>query len=143
MTEPKFRVGLALAFDGLKSQLSLLCQTVLHFGDVQFQFCQIRLDLLVFRCQVIFFLGEISSGKTIGQAVTTGRKVVRRASGRLRQRAEIDDDGDGVSNEKNVDGVLARKRYIEETFGRSPKSRRRSWIERLRSATSFSVGNRD
>ena len=63
-----------------------------------------------------YFLSEIFAGKTIGQAATQARKSIRRASGLLRQRAGIDDDGDGVLNEKNVDGQVAQTRYIGAAF---------------------------
>ncbi|MFH0907717.1 MAG: hypothetical protein V1929_03015, partial [bacterium] len=63
-----------------------------------------------------YFLTEIFGGKTIGQAETKARKVIRRASGLLRQRSGLDDNGDGILNEKNQDGILAGTRYIGAAF---------------------------
>ena len=63
-----------------------------------------------------YFLSEIFGGKTIGQAVTKARKAIRRASGLVRQRAGMDDDGDGILNEKNQDGSLANTRYLGAAF---------------------------
>ncbi|MFH0908731.1 MAG: hypothetical protein V1929_08215, partial [bacterium] len=63
-----------------------------------------------------YFLTEIFSGKTIGQAETKARKVIRRASGLLRQRSGLDDNGNGILNEKNQDGLIANTRYIGAAF---------------------------
>jgi len=63
-----------------------------------------------------YFLSEIFSGESIGDAVTRARKTIRRASGLLHQVAEIDDNGNGIPNEKNTDGVLSRERYIGTAF---------------------------
>ncbi|MFH0908258.1 MAG: choice-of-anchor Q domain-containing protein [bacterium] len=63
-----------------------------------------------------YFLTEIFGGKTIGQAEAKARKVIRRASGLLRQRSGLDDDGDGILNEKNQDGILASTRYLGAAF---------------------------
>ncbi|MFH0909887.1 MAG: choice-of-anchor D domain-containing protein, partial [bacterium] len=63
-----------------------------------------------------YFLTEIFGGKTIGQAEAKARKVIRRASGLLRQRSGLDDDGDGILNEKNQDGLIANTRYIGAAF---------------------------
>ncbi|MFH0908501.1 MAG: choice-of-anchor Q domain-containing protein [bacterium] len=63
-----------------------------------------------------YFLTEIFGGKTIGQAETKARKAIRRASGLLRQRSGLDDDGDGILNEKNQDGLIAGTRYLGAAF---------------------------
>ena len=63
-----------------------------------------------------YFLAEIFGGKTIGEASTRARKAIRRASGALRQRAGIDDSGNGQLNEKNLDGQVAGQRYIGAAF---------------------------
>ena len=63
-----------------------------------------------------YFLSEVFSGRTIGQAETKARKAIRRASGLARQRSGLDDDGDGILSEKNQDGLVASARYIGGAF---------------------------
>ena len=63
-----------------------------------------------------YFLGEIFGGRTIGQAFATAKKAIRRVSGALRQRAQLEDSGNGVPNERNVDGAVAAGRYIGAAF---------------------------
>ncbi|MFH0907661.1 MAG: hypothetical protein V1929_02730, partial [bacterium] len=63
-----------------------------------------------------YFLSEIFGGKTIGQAETKARKAIRRASGLVRQRSGLDDDGDGILSEKNQDGNVANTRYLGAAF---------------------------
>ena len=63
-----------------------------------------------------FLMSELFNGTTLGESVDRARKTIRRASGKLRQRVEIDDDGDGRSNEKNEDGIIARQRFIGPAF---------------------------
>ncbi len=63
-----------------------------------------------------FFLSFMFQGESIGGAFNEAKSAIRRASGCLRQRPEIDDDGDGRANEKNIDGVVARNRYLGPAF---------------------------
>ncbi|MFZ4394357.1 MAG: choice-of-anchor Q domain-containing protein [Kiritimatiellia bacterium] len=63
-----------------------------------------------------YFLSCILAGETAGDAFTTARRTIRRVSGGVRQRACLDDNGDGVSNEKNVDGAVAETTYIGSAF---------------------------
>ncbi|MFO1528571.1 MAG: FG-GAP-like repeat-containing protein [Kiritimatiellia bacterium] len=62
------------------------------------------------------FLAELLGGQTVGDALISARRTVRRASGGLRQKVLIDDDGDGVPNEKTEDTLLSRARTIGSAF---------------------------
>ncbi|MBN1672444.1 MAG: hypothetical protein JXR37_15495 [Kiritimatiellae bacterium] len=62
------------------------------------------------------FLGEIFNGRTVGYAFEKARDCMRRASGHLRQMAQLDDDGDGLPNETDEDGRLAKLRYLGTAF---------------------------
>ena len=61
-------------------------------------------------------MSEIFSGRSVGAAVSSGRKIMRRMSGALRQHALLDSDGDGVPNEKNIDDPVARAKYLGAGF---------------------------
>ena len=63
-----------------------------------------------------YLLSSIVAGHSFGDAVTTARRTIRRASGGVRQRARLDDNGNGVPNEKNVDGKIAEDVYIGSAF---------------------------
>ncbi len=63
-----------------------------------------------------YLLSGLFNGKSVGSAVKQARKTIRRASGRMRQVAEIDDNGNGLPNEKNVDGVVAMDRFVGSAF---------------------------
>ena len=63
-----------------------------------------------------YFWNQILGGQTIGESFNRAKKAIRRVSGAVRQRAELDDDGDGIPNEKNVDGSVALSRYIGTAF---------------------------
>ncbi|MBN1670771.1 MAG: hypothetical protein JXR37_07055, partial [Kiritimatiellae bacterium] len=62
------------------------------------------------------FLSHVFNGRSIGEAFERARPCMRYASGRLRQAAQLDDDGDGVANEEPDDGLLAPLRYIGAAF---------------------------
>ncbi len=62
-----------------------------------------------------YLLAEIFSGSSVGDAFDSVRTRVRRVSGRLRQRPELDDDGDGQYDRK-LDGQVARQFYIGTAF---------------------------
>jgi hypothetical protein len=63
-----------------------------------------------------YFLSQIFGGQTIGESFNRAKKAIRRVSGAVRQRAELDDDGDGMANEKNADGTVAQARYLGTAF---------------------------
>jgi hypothetical protein len=63
-----------------------------------------------------YFLAGVLAGETFGDAFTDARRTIRRVSGSVRQRAEIDDNGDGTANEKNVDGNVADTVYLGSAF---------------------------
>ncbi|MBN1673347.1 MAG: hypothetical protein JXR37_20040 [Kiritimatiellae bacterium] len=62
------------------------------------------------------FLSHVFNGRTVGDAFEAARTCMRAASGRLRQTAQLDDDGDGVPNEAGQDGLIAEARYIGAAF---------------------------
>ncbi len=63
-------------------------------------------------CQ--YFLSDVFSGISIGNAYRNARDAISRASGPIRQQPLLDDDGDGVSSKS--DGKLAESRYIGTAF---------------------------
>ncbi len=63
-----------------------------------------------------FWLGQVAQGASLGDAFTAAQRTVRRASGPVRQAPEIDDNDNGRPNEKNLDGQLARTRYLGAAF---------------------------
>lgn len=63
-----------------------------------------------------YFLSEIFNGKTIGQAYKTAKTSIRRISGPVRQRAQINDNANAIPNEKDTDGDVAINRYIGAAF---------------------------
>ena len=60
-----------------------------------------------------FFLRSVMSGSSFGKAQEAAQHKLLNASGLARQKPLIDDNGNGIPNEKDVDGNLAEKR----TFG--------------------------
>ena len=62
------------------------------------------------------FMSEVANGETVGDAYDRAQRGIRRASGSLRQNARIDDNGNGVPNEKNTDRTLARTAYLGPAF---------------------------
>jgi hypothetical protein len=63
-----------------------------------------------------FLLSGVSKGESLGIASGRSRKAIRRASGNLRQKALIDDNNNGVPNEKNSDGTNSLSRFIGSPF---------------------------
>jgi len=61
-----------------------------------------------------FFMRQVFNGLSIGHSYRMARRSVRRASGRLRQRPLLDDDGDGQSTK--FDRQFSRTRYIGTAF---------------------------
>jgi len=61
------------------------------------------------------FFQNIFSGRSLGDAHAAAAETIRRCSGRLNQRPQLDDTGDGVS-QNPADGPLAQTRYIGPTF---------------------------
>jgi len=62
------------------------------------------------------FMSQIVNGKKIGEAFKSARSSIRLASGSARQLPQIDDDGDGIPDERNVDGNIAILRYFGAAF---------------------------
>ena len=63
-----------------------------------------------------FFVSDISAGESVGEAYRSAQYSMRRASGAQRQNARIDDNGNGIPNEKNVDGVVSASVYMGPAF---------------------------
>jgi hypothetical protein len=63
-----------------------------------------------------FFLSGLFNGESLGVAFNAARDAIRSASGRVRQASQLDDNGNGIANEKNKDGVLAAQRYLGTAF---------------------------
>ena len=71
-----------------------------------------------------FFFSSVQRGQNICEAFRQAQSSIRRASGAIRQGALIDDNGNGLPNEKNVDGILSQSRYLGPAFvtGAEPPS---------------------
>ena len=54
-----------------------------------------------------FFYSDVAAGLTWGQAIRSARRKVRHASGNVRQKVILDDNGNGIPNEKDIDGLNA------------------------------------
>lgn len=63
-----------------------------------------------------YFLSGIMAGETFGDAFTAARRAIRRVTASVRQRAELDDNGNGLPNEKNVEGDVAETVYLGSAF---------------------------
>lgn len=63
-----------------------------------------------------YFLSGLIAGETLGDSYTAARRAIRRVSGSVRQRAQIDDTMNGIANEKDVDGILAASTYLGSAF---------------------------
>ena len=63
-----------------------------------------------------YLFSSLAAGETLGDAYTAARRAIRRVSGSVRQRAQIDDTLNGVANEKDVDGLLADVTYFGSAF---------------------------
>jgi len=63
-----------------------------------------------------FLLSGVIAGETFGDAYTAARRAIRRVSGSVRQRAQIDDNLNGVASEKDIDGLLADGTYLGSAF---------------------------
>ncbi len=63
-----------------------------------------------------YLLTGVITGETLGDAYTAARRAIRRVSGGVRQRAQIDDNGNGIPSEKNTDGLLAAATWIGSAF---------------------------
>ena len=62
------------------------------------------------------FMTQIRVGDTIGLAAQIARRSIRRLSGNVRQKVLIDDNGNGLPNEKNIDGQYAIGKYFGFPF---------------------------
>ena len=63
-----------------------------------------------------FFLSGIFNGETLGVAFNDARTAIKSASGQLKQTPQLDDNGNGIPDQKNVDGLLAAQRYLGAAF---------------------------
>jgi hypothetical protein len=63
-----------------------------------------------------FFFSHILLGRTLGEAFEQTRRAMFNAAGPLLQTAWLNDDGDGASNTKDLDGVLASGSCIGAAF---------------------------
>ena len=63
-----------------------------------------------------FFMSYIAEGRNVGESFSNARKYIRRATKRVRQNALLDDNGDGVTNIKGEDGLVALTTYIGSAF---------------------------
>ncbi len=64
----------------------------------------------------VFYFSNLFNGQSIGNAVTAARTAIRRASGYARQSPRLDDNGNGIPDERNLDGNLACLRYLGAAF---------------------------
>lgn len=63
-----------------------------------------------------FFLNGIFNGQSLGTAFNAARAAIWSASGRVRQSPQLDDNGNGVAGQKNLDGLVAAQRYLGAAF---------------------------
>jgi PKD repeat protein len=63
-----------------------------------------------------FFLSGIFNGESLGRAFTEARTAIKGASGRISQTPQLDDNGNGIPDQKNVDGLLSAQRYLGAAF---------------------------
>ena len=63
-----------------------------------------------------FFLSEIFGGKTIGDAFRDARDGIKHSSGAVFQRAEMDENGDGIIDKKSSQWTVAPIRYLGPAF---------------------------
>ena len=75
------------------------------------QACQANDGLVSF---THFFMQQVFNGLSIGESYRGARRSIRRASGSLRQRPMLDDDGDGESTK--YDRQFASTRYLGTAF---------------------------
>ena len=61
-----------------------------------------------------YFLSGLFEGDTLYRVYSCAERAIGRATGSIRQKAQLDDNGDGVSSK--MDGSLARRRYIGAAF---------------------------
>ena len=59
-----------------------------------------------------FMYSEIFGGRTWGAAIRSAREKVRFASGNVRQKVLLDDNGNGIPNEKGIDGLQADMLFV-------------------------------
>ncbi len=63
-----------------------------------------------------FFMRYAFRGYTIGSSFSSTKPVIKGATGKIRQEPLIDDNGNGVGNEKLVDGTMANTIYLGPAF---------------------------
>jgi nucleotide-binding universal stress UspA family protein len=63
-----------------------------------------------------YLLCGVIAGETLGDAYTDARRAIRRVSGAVRQSPQIDDNLNGLPNEKDIDGLLAAETYLGSAF---------------------------
>jgi len=63
-----------------------------------------------------FLLSGLFNGESLGGAFNEARTAIKSASGRVGQTPQLDDNGNGIPDQKNVDGLLASQRYLGPAF---------------------------
>lgn len=63
-----------------------------------------------------FFLSGLFNGESLGAAFDDARNAIKSASGRVGQTPQLDDNGNGIPDQKNVDGLLSAQRYLGAAF---------------------------
>ncbi len=63
-----------------------------------------------------YFMSYVGGGRSLKEAFLRARRLMRVASGARRQTAQLDDNRNGIPNEKNMDGVLSATRHIGSAF---------------------------
>ena len=61
-------------------------------------------------------MSHVFNGETLGVGLRRVRKEIRRASGNVRQKVLVNDNGNIIANEKNVDGLVADTLFIGNAF---------------------------
>jgi hypothetical protein len=63
-----------------------------------------------------FLLSGIFDGQSLGTAFNAARDAIKNASGQVKQTPQLDDNGNGIPDQKNIDGLVAAQRYLGAAF---------------------------
>ncbi|MFT5496547.1 MAG: subtilisin-like proprotein convertase family protein [Kiritimatiellia bacterium] len=63
-----------------------------------------------------FLMNGIQAGRSLRDAVQHARRAIRRTSNNIRQHALLEDNGNGIPNEKNQDGFATRGEFLGTAF---------------------------